>query len=118
MSARIIQMPKRITSSDRLPNTQVSFNRKELAVILGVYGQMVSAGHWKDYALDMLKDQAVFSIYRRASEIPLYRIVKTPALRKKQGEFSVTAPGGLILRRGHDLGTVLRVFERQRFKSV
>ncbi len=77
---------------------------------------MVSQGHWKDYAMDFLKDKAVFSVYRRASEFPLYRIEKTPALRQKQGQFSVIAPGGLILKRGHDLAMVLKVFDRKKFQ--
>lgn len=93
-----------------------TFDRKQLGIILSIYGQMVSAGHWKDYAIDMLPDRAVFSIYRKASEMPLYQIIKTPANRARQGEFSVVAPGGLIMKRGHDLRTVLRVFDRQRFK--
>ncbi len=96
--------------------SQVAFQRAELAIILGLYGQMVSNGDWKDYAMDFLKDRAEFSVYRRATETPLYRIVKTPAMAKKQGAYSVIAPGGLILKRGHDLKTVLRVFDKQRFK--
>ena len=96
--------------------SQVAFQRAELAVILGLYGQMVSNGDWKDYAMDFLKDRAEFSVYRRATETPLYRIVKTPAMAKKQGAYSVIAPGGLILKRGHDLKTVLRVFDKQRLK--
>lgn len=98
--------------------SQVAFHRTELAVILGLYGQMVSQGEWKDYAMDFLSDRAEFSIYRRATETPLYRIVKTPAMASKQGAYSVIAPGGLILKRGHDLKTVLRVFDKQRFRSV
>lgn len=77
---------------------------------------MVSQGHWKDYAMDFLPERAVFSIYRKATEHPLYRVEKTPAMRNKQGQFSVIAPGGLIMKRGHDLKTVLRVFDKQRFK--
>lgn len=77
---------------------------------------MVSNGDWKDYAMDFLKDRAVFSIYRKASEHALYKIEKVPSLRKKQGQFTVIAPGGLILKRGHDLKTVLKVFDKQRFK--
>jgi len=96
--------------------SQTAFNRQELNLILSVYGQMVSKGEWKDYAIDFLKHKAVFSIYRRATEHPLYRIEKTPALRQKQGQFAVIAPGGLILKRGHDLKTVLRVFDKLRFK--
>jgi len=77
---------------------------------------MVSNGDWKDYGVSFLKDRAVFAVYRKASEHALYSIEKRPALRDKQGQFSVIAPGGLILKRGHDLKTVLRVFDRQRFK--
>ena len=96
--------------------SQIAFDRQELSAILNVYGQMVSKGDWKDYALDFLPDKAVFSIYRKASEHALYRIEKVPALRQKQGQFAVIAPGGLVLKRGHDLVTVLRVFDKQRFK--
>ena len=77
---------------------------------------MVSQGEWKDYAMDFLKERAIFSIYRRASEHALYRIEKTPALKDKQGQYSVIAPGGLIMKRGNDLKAVLRVFDKQRFR--
>ena len=83
---------------------------------MNVYGQMVSNGEWKDYGMSFLKDRAVFAVYRRATEHPLYRIEKTPALRTKQGQYSVIAPGGLILKRGNDLKAVLRIFDKQRFK--
>lgn len=106
-----------LVSSSKKP-TQIAFNRRELGLILNVYGQMVSQGDWKDYAMDFLKDKAVFSIYRKASEHPLYTIEKIPALRQKQGQFCVVAPGGLILKRGHELASVLRVFDKQRFKTV
>jgi len=118
MSSNIVSLPQRLTSSQSREATQIAFNRQELGQILSVYGQMVSQGHWKDYALDFLADKAVFSIYRRASEHALYRIEKIPALRKKQGQFCVIAPGGLILKRGHELKTVLKVFDKQRFKSL
>jgi hypothetical protein len=108
--------PRRLTSSQVYENSQVAFQRAELGLILNVYGQMVSQGEWKDYAMDFLKDRAVFSIYRRASEQPLYRIEKTPALKDKQGQYSVIAPGGLIMKRGHDLKAVLRVFDKMRFR--
>jgi len=108
--------PRRLTSSQVYENSQVAFHRTELALILNVYGQMVSQGEWKDYAMDFLKERAVFSIYRRASEQPLYRIEKVPALKDKQGQYSVIAPGGLIMKRGHDLKAVLRVFDKQRFR--
>ncbi len=116
MSSKIVQLPPRLTSSQIRPPSQVAFDRKELSQILSVYGRMVSQGHWKDYAMDFLSDKAVFSIFRRASEHPLYRIEKVPALRKKQGQFSVIAPGGLIVKRGHDLGAVLKVFDRKKFQ--
>ncbi len=108
--------PRRITSGQIRAASQVAFHRTELGLILNVYGHMVSQGEWKDYAIDFLKDKAVFSIYRRASEHPLYTIEKNPRLKDKQGQFSVTAPGGLILKRGHDLKAVLRVFNKQRFR--
>jgi hypothetical protein len=98
--------------------TQVAFDRRELGLILNVYGQMVSKGDWKDYAMDFLRDKAVFSIYRKATEHALYRIEKIPDLRHKQGQYCVVAPGGLILKRGHDLDSVLRVFDKQRFRTV
>ena len=88
---------------------QVTFNRRELNRILDLYGRMVAAGEWRDYAIDFLKDRAVFSVFRRASEVPLYRIVKDPSLARKQGMYSVVAQTGLILKRGHDLSAVLRV---------
>lgn len=110
----VVSLP---TSSSRSGKpSQIAFDRKELSAILNVYGQMVSQGEWKDYAMDFLKNKAVFSIYRKASEHALYRIEKVPALSKKQGQFAVIAPGGLVLKRGHDLKTVLRVFDKQRFK--
>ena len=116
MASNIVKLPSRGSTDLKGRPSQVAFNRQELSLILNVYGQMVSNGDWKDYALDFLKDKAVFSIYRKASEHPLYKIEKVPGLRSKQGQFSVVAPGGLILKRGHDLKSVLRVFDKQRFK--
>ena len=95
---------------------QVAFTRQELTRILGVYGQFVAAGDWKDYAIDSLKDAAVFSIYRRASEAPLYRIEKRPKFSRKQGAWMVISMTGAILKRGHELSAVLRVFDKQRLK--
>ena len=91
---------------------QISFNRRELDQILALYGRMVAAGEWRDYAIDMLKDKAVFSVFRRTSEMPLYRIVKEPKLARRQGAYSVVATSGLILKRGQDLANVLRVLEK------
>ena len=104
--------------SDARGTAVVFFERKELDRLLRLYGQMVAAGEWRDYAIDGLKDAAVFSVFRHASEQPLYRIEKHPALARKQGAWSVTTQGGLIVRRGHDLETVLRFFEKQRLKVV
>ena len=89
----------------------VSFNRAELNAILRVYGRKVAAGEWRDYAIDQLSDEAVFSVYRRSAEMPLYRILKQPRLARRQGAYTVMAAGGLILKRGHDLRVVLRVLE-------
>ena len=96
----------------------VFFDRRELYQLLNLYGRMVASGHWRDYAIDGLKDAAVFSVFRRASEVPLYRIEKHPHLARKQGAWAVVAQGGLVLRRGHDLDHVLRVFDRARFAVV
>jgi uncharacterized protein DUF2794 len=89
---------------------RVTFNRLELHRILNLYGRMVADGEWRDYAIDFLKDRAVFSVYRRASEVPIYRIEKDPRLARKQGMYSVISATGLILRRGHELERVLLVF--------
>jgi hypothetical protein len=89
----------------------VTFNRRELDQILRVYGFMVAAGEWRDYAIDHMKDCAVFSVYRRTSEVPLFRIVKTPTLRARQGAYSVVAVTGAVLKRGHELPRVLGIFD-------
>ena len=115
--SQILPFPSGSNRQSKAP-AQVAFDRQELSAILNVYGQMVSKGDWKDYAMDFLRDKAVFSIYRRASEHALYRIEKVPALRKKQGQFAVIAPGGLVLKRGHDLQVVLKVFDKARFRSL
>jgi len=117
MASNVVNLPTSSSNHKTRPPSQVAFNRQELSLILNVYGQMVSNGDWKDYAMDFLKDKAIFSIYRKATEHALYKIEKVPALRHKQGQFAVIAPGGLILKRGHDLKTVLKVFDKQRFKS-
>jgi hypothetical protein len=94
------------------------FERREFDRLLRLYGRMVAAGHWRDYAIDALPDAAVFSVFRRASESPLYRIEKRPALARRQGAWAVIGQGGVILRRGHDLEQVLRVFDRARFAVI
>jgi hypothetical protein len=97
---------------------QVAFDRHELNRILTIYGRMVAAGEWRDYALDFLEDVAVFSIFRRASEVPLFRIEKWPRPRARQGQYSVVAAGGIILKRGHELAQVLRIFDKKRLKAL
>jgi hypothetical protein len=92
---------------------EISFNRRELNEILGVYGRKVANGEWRDYAIDQLRERAVFSIYRRSSEVPLYRIVKQPKAARRQGAYSVIAATGLVVERGPDLGRVLRVLDRR-----
>jgi hypothetical protein len=104
--------PERVAAAVPLPS-RVTFNRLELNRILNLYGRMVAAGEWRDYAIDFLKDKAVFSIFRRASEVPIYRIEKDPRLARKQGVYSVISAGGLILRRGHELERVLLVIDRK-----
>lgn len=106
-----------ISPSSALPE-QVAFDRRELGVILSVYGRMVAAGEWRDYGMSFLRDVAVFSVFRRAAEHPLYRIEKRPKLRQKQGMYAVIGMDGRILKRGHDLKTVLRVLERKLIRVV
>jgi hypothetical protein len=93
------------------PASEVTFSRRELDRILNLYGRMVAAGEWRDYAIDFLKDRAVFSVFRRASEIPIYRIEKNPKLGRRQGAYSVISATGHILRRGHELDRVLRALD-------
>ncbi|MCV6598092.1 MAG: DUF2794 domain-containing protein [Mangrovicoccus sp.] len=97
---------------------QVSFDRRELGAILSLYGRMVAAGEWRDYGISCLRDRAVFAVFRRTAETPLYRIEKTPALRNRQGQYSIIAMEGQILKRGQDLPTVLRVLERKLIRAV
>ncbi len=106
--------PFRLFSNHEQSSPQrVDFTRDELQTILNLYGRMVASGEWKDYAMDFLSERAVFSVFRKASEVPLYRIEKTPKLASKQGAFSITAATGLILRRGNDLSRVLNVLEKK-----
>jgi len=95
-------------SAATVPVNQVTFSRRELNRILDLYGRKVAAGEWRDYAIDFLRDRAVFSVFRRSSEVPLYRIEKNPKLSRRQGAFSVISATGLIVRRGHELDRVLR----------
>ncbi len=91
---------------------QVSFNREELGRILDLYGRKVAEGEWRDYAIDFTRDKAVFSVFRRTSEMPLYRIEKDPKLARRQGAYAVVSATGLILKRGHDLARVLGVIDK------
>lgn len=101
----------------RLPE-QVSFHRTELGLILSLYGRMVAAGEWRDYGISSLRDVAVFSVFRRTAEHPLYRIEKRPKLRGRQGMYAVIGAEGQVLKRGHDLKSVLRVLERKLIRAV
>ncbi|QPC86011.1 DUF2794 domain-containing protein [Mesorhizobium sp. NBSH29] len=106
-----ILIPLHVARRDRheLP---VTFDRRELDLVLRLYGRMVAANEWRDYAIDHLPDQAVFSVFRRTSETPLFQIIKNPKLARKQGAFSVVTATGLIVKRGHELGQVLAVFDK------
>ena len=97
---------------------RVAFDRVELGSILSVYGRMVAAGEWRDYAMAFLSDVAIFSIFRHAAETPIYRVEKRPKLRNAQGLYAVIAMDGRILKRGQDLGQVLRVFDRKLIRAV
>jgi len=108
-----VQMPSQFQASP-----QTAFDRKELNVILGLYGRMVAAGEWRDYGLSHLRDVAVFSVFRRTAENPLYRIEKRPKLRLRQGQYAVIGMDGQILKRGNDLRQVLRVLERKLIRIV
>ena len=111
----------RTTASGTVPSHQfglvghlpVRFTRQELQTILNVYGSNVAAGNWRDYAIDMGREKAIFSIFRRSSEVPIYRVEKNPKLGRKQGAFSVISATGLILKRGGDLPHVLSVIDRR-----
>lgn len=111
MSGEITQLP--------LKQVEIcSFDRRELSQILNIYGRMVALGEWRDYAIDCMRDRAVFSVFRRASENPLYRIEKTPKDARRQGAYSVVGMDGQILKRGHELCLVLRVLERKLIRAV
>ena len=92
--------------------SRVTFNRLELNRILNLYGRMVADGEWRDYAIDFLRDRAVFSVFRHAAEVPIYRIEKNPKLARRQGAYSVITATGLIMRRGPELDRVLRVLDK------
>jgi len=101
-------------SEHRRRNTPepVTFKRRELDRILQVYSRMLAEAHCRDYAIDHLRDKAVFSFFRRASEVPLYRIEKDPSRARKQGAFAIISAAGLVLKRGHELEIVLKYFDK------
>lgn len=107
------EAPIPFPSTNQTTDEVVSFDRKELGLILRVYGQMVAAGEWRDYAISALRDLAVFSVFRRTAEHPLYRIEKRPKMRLRQGLYAVVGMDGRVLRRGQDLEQVLKVLERR-----
>lgn len=109
-----MQTPPKVIPFDN----QVAFHRTELAPILSLYGRMVAAGEWRDYGISSLRDLAVFSVFERTAENPLYRIEKRPKLRLKQGQYAVLGSNGQVLKRGHDLRQVLRVLERKLIRAV
>lgn len=107
----LVHSSEPVAAPSRPPAPIVAFDRRELTQILAVYGRKVGQGEWRDYAMDFLKDRALFSIYARVSERPLFVVEKNPKLRNKQGQYMVTNQQGRILKRGHDLGQVLRVLD-------
>lgn len=117
ISVMTVQPPTPFHPAPLAPE-QVAFDRRELGRILGLYGRMVAAGEWRDYAVSFLRDRAVFSVFRRSAEHPLYRIEKHPRLRNRQGMYALVSMDGQILRRGHDLAAVLRVLDRKLIRSV
>jgi hypothetical protein len=99
-------------------DAQIGFERAELTRILDLYGRMVAAGHWRDYAIELGRDAAIFSAFRRTAERPEIRIEKRPALRQKQGMWALVGEAGAVLKRGHELGPVLAPVERRLLKLV
>lgn len=108
-SSDVIDLREYRQNLDPLP---VTFHRRELDAILWIYGRMVGEGAWRDYAIDHTKEKAIFSVFKRSGEMPLYRIEKNPKLAAKQGAFSVVNTNGMVLKRGHELSQVLKVFDK------
>lgn len=106
------------TFAPRSENKVVSFQKAELTIILSLYGRMVAAGEWRDYGISCLKDVAVFSIFRHSAENPMYRLEKRPKLAQKQGQYVLLGMDGRILKRGHNLKSVLAVLERKLIRAV
>jgi len=112
MSAEIVPFPSRPRAAEQI----VSFDRRELNTILSKYGQLVAAGEWRDYALNMSVEMAVFSVFRRTGEAPSYRIEKRPRNAARQGQYTIVGSDGRIVKRGHDLKIALRIFDRKLLK--
>jgi hypothetical protein len=113
-SGQLIDFTTSTSTGPKQPSrfiASTTFDRKELTTILNLYGRRVAEGEWRDYAMDFLRERALFSIYKRSSERPVYVIEKNPKLRNKQGQYMVLSQEGRVLKRGHDLSTVLRVLE-------
>ncbi|TDW16683.1 uncharacterized protein DUF2794 [Rhizobium azibense] len=108
-SSVVVDLKEYKQSKDPPP---VTFHRRELDAILWIYGRMVGEGEWKDYAIGHLKEKAVFAVFKRSGEMPLFRIEKDPRLAAKQGAYCVINANGMILKRGHDLQQVLKVFNK------
>ena len=115
-AAMTVQSPTPFPSPD--PYEKVAFDRRELGVIMGLYGRMVAAGEWRDYAMSFLKDHAVFAVFRHTAEHPLYRIEKRPKLRGRQGQYALYGMDGQVLKRGADLKTVLHSLERKLIRAI
>ena len=107
-----------ITTFRKSPHEKIAFQRPEMNRIMNVYGRLVRVGEARDYAIGMYKDRAIFAIFRRAAEQPTWRIEKVPALANRQGAYAVFGSGGQVLRRGRELESVLRVFEKRRFEVI
>ena len=108
-NGRVLPFPE---TAPQRADLRISFSRDELREILNVYGRKVAAGEWRDYAMDFTRDKAVFSVFRRTTETPLYRIEKDPKAARRQGAYAVIAGTGLVMKRGHELARVLKVLEK------
>lgn len=106
------------STGNAAPPTQVAFDRRELGAILPVYGRFVAAGIWRDYGISCLRERAVFSVFQRATETPLYRIEKIPALRHKQGLYALFGSQGQVIKRGATLRSVLAPLERKLLRAL
>lgn len=112
-SSNVIPLQSTAQNTRKPTQERVFFNRRDIDTLIQFYSARVGTGEWRDYAMDMLKDRAVFSVFKRASEVPVYTIEKQPKLARKQGEWSVINASGLVLKRGHDLKQVLKVLEKK-----